>query len=590
MQEQPYPFYKNRYFPHKRMRSADFKRDQELSDRKMAFLCRWLFGEGAALGLSTQRIDSENLVVNPGFAIDGQGRYIVVDASARFAVGSLKGLDSLSGENAVLWLEYEEHDQDPMLVPDENGSETNKMSVAREGFRLFLREPESLSAPAAEALLFSNTVLLADEELRVTQSVPKRFSGTGVTELRLIIECYDPETVKLKLTYEPKLPGFLGADGKAPSLRRDLCVGLGETILTLSVRPDETEQSISGSVPMTVDGDAFVLERNGQRYGAGKAFHQNFPVTKGDPAAELMDGLLEQDMDDLWTCDGRGVALAYVRLIRLGNKCLLDEVTPVSNRYRVPVPWLRECMERVSACYGREAQEPPAPAPRGPALPAPSPKPPPKRMTTGTVTLDTGLDMEDGRILCSEELTHELGPGPVLVEFGIENVYPVANDERNRTDLLLGDPTLFSQPGGTYDTPMDRGVRVHPEKGTFELAVRLRGRLRQTSLRLRWFAWRPEEATAPPKPPGKLLRLKPDMIRVSLGKAVQFTPVFAEGAAVPCEFFVEGRRSGSVTRDGIYTAPDRPGLFIVYAREKDGERDRVAAFVIVEDRNDGAGS
>lgn len=587
---QTYPFYKNRYFPHKRMRAADFRRDQELADGKLAFLSRWLFGEGAALGLGVQRVDSENLLVEPGFAVDGLGRYIVVDQPERRTVRTLEGLDGLTGENAVLWLGYAETEQQPMLVPDENGVETEKLSVAREGFRLFLREPESLTPPALEALLFSNAVLFSDEELRVTQSVPRWFSGAGTTAIRLFLECYEAEPIQIELTYAPSLPGFVGTDGNAPALRRRLAAAPGETALTLPVRP----AGAARAVPMEVEAGAFVLEKNGRRYEARSAFRESFPVAEGEPSAELMRCLTERELDELRSSAGEGTPLAYVRLIRLGDRCLLDEVTPVSARYRAPVPWFRECVERAAACYGGEGRPAPAPVPDPPPAPSPAPTPampePSGRMTTGTVTLKAGLDMEAGRTLYSEELAHGLGPGPVLMEFGVENVYPVANDQRNRTDLLLGDVSLFAQPGGTYDAPLERGVRVHPDKGTFELAVRLKGRLRQTALRLRWFAWRPEEALPPPEPPGKLLRLKPDMLRVSPGEAVQFTPVFAEGASAPCEFSVEGRRSGSVTRDGVYTAPDRPGLYMVCARAGDGGEDRATAFIIVEERGDGAES
>lgn len=200
-------------------------------------------------------------------------------------------------------------------------------------------------------------------------------------------------------------------------------------------------------------------------------------------------------------------------------------------------------------------------------------------MSTGVTVLNTGLHMAKGSILYSGETAHGLGPGNVFVAFGVENVYPVANDERNRTDLLLGDVSLFTQASGSYDADFDRGVRLHPEKGTFELAVRLRSAPRQATLRLRWYAWLAEEARQTREPAGTLLRLEPDVIRVKPGENVQFSPVFSGGRQAPCVFSVEGRRSGSVTRDGVYTAPDRDGLFMVQARAESGGQ--ASAFVIV---------
>lgn len=50
MTPQPYPFSKNRYFPHKRMRAVDFIRDQKYAEKKLAFLSRWDWGTGVASG------------------------------------------------------------------------------------------------------------------------------------------------------------------------------------------------------------------------------------------------------------------------------------------------------------------------------------------------------------------------------------------------------------------------------------------------------------------------------------------------------------------------------------------------------------
>ncbi len=132
-------------------------------------------------------------------------------------------------------------------------------------------------------------------------------------------------------------------------------------------------------------------------------------------------------------------------------------------------------------------------------------------------------------------------------------------------------------------------MRVHPDKGTFELALRLKGGLRQSSLRLRWFAWRPESGeSAAAGPAGALLRLEPDRLRVKPGETVHFTPIFTAGAAAPCDFFTEGRQSGAVTRDGLYTAPERRGLFQVRAQVRGKPEERAEAFVIV-DGEDGDG-
>lgn len=168
------------------------------------------------------------------------------------------------------------------------------------------------------------------------------------------------------------------------------------------------------------------------------------------------------------------------------------------------------------------------------------------------------------------------------------NVYPAAGTDRNYTDLLLGDASLFTQASGTYESGFDRGVRIHPEKGTFELAVRLKGQLRQAALRLRWFAWRAEEHASHQLPAGTLLRLEPDVTRVAPGAEVNFIPVFEQGLGAPCDFLIPDKQSGVITENGIYTAPEKDGLYQVCAQIKDRPETRVNAFVIVRRWMEGA--
>lgn len=139
MTAQRYPFFKSRYFPRKRMRSADFIQDQEYVEGKLAFLSRLDFGKGAALGLEVQRVDGDTLLVSPGFAIDGYGRWLIVDEPAICRIRALPGFDALRGETAILWLTYHEELTDVMFVPG-GREEVREYASAKERFSFFLTD------------------------------------------------------------------------------------------------------------------------------------------------------------------------------------------------------------------------------------------------------------------------------------------------------------------------------------------------------------------------------------------------------------------------------------------------------------------
>ncbi len=574
MEEPLFPFSKNRYFPKKRMRAVDFERDQAFADHKLSFLSHWVFGTGVCFGLGVQRVDGDSLLVEPGLAVDAQGRFLIVDEPAICRVRALPGFDALEGETALLWLSYREELLDPMFTGDGEGSAA-QYAVAKECFALSLSAESALPASAADRVLFSEHVLFEDEDLRITQSIPRVLSSDRAFRLCLYVQCFSPEPLELDLRYTPEIPGFAG---ERAGIR--LRVEKGETAVPLSFCPDQPAQAVRIAVPES----GLSVEKRGVRHGAQNPFSGEFPVVPGDPSAALEERLRACSPQELWDRQPLGVPLAGVRFVRYEDKALLDGVLPLCPRRRAPAPHLQERLRHASARFQpREAERPrDSGAVRTPeAGDQARPVPPERRMTTGTVLLNAGPRMKAGSILLSDETPHGLGPGTVFVEFGVEHVYPVANLEQNRTDLLLGDVSLFRQASGSYDKDLDRGVRVHPDKGTFELAVRPRADLRWSGLRLRWFAWKPESPVPPAEPGGTLKRLRPDVIRVKPGEIVSFTPVFVNGAPLPCDFFAEGKRAGVVTRDGIYTAPERPGLYQVYAQVRRDPEQRANAFVIV---------
>ena len=585
MQKQLFPFEKNRYFKKKRMRAVDFERDQAFADQKLAFLSHWLFGTGVAFGLGVQRLDSDSLLVEPGMAIDSQGRFLIVDEPAICRIRALEGFSGLSRETATLWLSYREELLDPMFVADDEGQST-QYAAAKERFALSLSDGEPLPRPAAERVLLSEHVLYEDEELRIIQSLPRVLSAGRPFQIRLYLQCFSPESVELELRYAPGLPGFADEQGQAPALQRRLRLEKGESVLALRVRPVQPAQTVR----LSVTDQGFSLEKRGVRYGLRAEFSGEFPVESGDVVSALAARLHERSVQELWDDMPLGVPIANVRFVRCGDQALLDDVLPLGGRRRAEVPSLRAQLRHAAERFGR-AEESAASAPAAAAAAggggrgAEGPCGRGGQAVTGTVVLNAGLHMKAGSILASDEIAHGLGPGGVYVEFGVEHIYPVANFDRNRTDLLLGDVSLFDQAGGCYDRDFDRGVRVHPDKGTFELAVRLRADLRQSGLRLRWFAWRTEGAAPEAEPEGVLVGLAPDVIHVGPGAAVSFTPVFARGRCAPCDFFVVEKQGGIITRDGVYTAPDRAGLYQVCAQVRDRPEEQANAFIIVEARD-----
>ena len=409
MTPQSFPFSKNRYFPRKRMRSSDFIREQAYVEQKLAFLSRWDFGAGAALGLEVQRVDGDSLLVSPGFAVDGYGRWLIVDEPAVCRVRTLHGFDALHGEAALLWLAYHEEYADPMYVPGDQG-EVREYAAAQERFSFYLTDMSPLPEAAGRSALFSDVVLFEDEDLRIRQVIPRILPGHGLVQIRLIIESFRAEPLDIGLRYDPELPGIQAAESGRP-LGFDQSIRLqpGETTLTLTGKLDTTAQAVLLSLPEK----GFLLEKRGLPLGAQCHFREEFPVVSGDPLAALEQRLLSQDPQELWSNAAEDIPLAGIRLLRCGDQIMLDSVFPLAQSRRAVLPCLKE---QLSACGAFFPAPSPAERPAaGDMAPAAAISEPQRQMATGTVILNAGLHLQEGNILCSDEIAHELGPGAVFV-------------------------------------------------------------------------------------------------------------------------------------------------------------------------------
>lgn len=246
---QMYPFSKNRYFPHKRMRAADFTREQQYIENKLAFLSRCNFGKGVGLGLEVQRIDSDSMLVTPGFAIDEYGHWLIVDEPAICRIRTLQGFDTLHGETALLWLAYHEELTDSMFVPVEQG-EMQEYAVAQEKVSFYLTDMRALPEATGDRVLFSNATIFEDTDLRIRQIIPKILPAKGMVQLRLAIECFCSDSPEVSLHYFPDLPGLKPVDDSKPlCFEQTIRLEKGETTLVMTAVLDTTAQAVLLSLP-----------------------------------------------------------------------------------------------------------------------------------------------------------------------------------------------------------------------------------------------------------------------------------------------------------------------------------------------------
>ena len=586
-----YSFERNQYFYGKLLTSKDFQSEQRYFNDKRRFLNRLLYGCGVVYGLDVVAADDVSLILQSGAALDAGGREIVVPETQVFKLSTIPGYTELKTSCACLGIRYRESDSDPVYaVMDlkENGGEEKKYNRIKEGYELFLLdESDWVPAEHKEDAFFRQCVLFQDADISVVWTIPACVVPGSHVRTKLTIR---------KLSHVPfvwSMKGVLKGDGFATAdqeIRADnLSLEYGETReLLYELAPLDY---VFGGQDLTVKLQDLEIQKAGVREKLKNEFTAAVtPLKEGlleyirkNSGRGTMDVELEKAYDEK-------LMLARIRLLRSGTSAMIDAVETdglVRRIYHLEDLMLLHELEGYlitpSAGSGsREAGAAPTDAGEnretGPA----------RTQTSGVFELSLGNGGEAGKTYLSEEIMHGLGTGPVYVEIGIEYLVKRGNSKEGQEEILLGDSSIFEGDEGEEKLyKMDTAIRVLPDRGTFIAGIRPRVKTGKISLRIRWFAWKPEDLEQRvyrQKEQTGCLMIRPDTIILQPKGTVHINPVFVNMPEEALTYTVLEPEGGQVENNGVYTAPAQEGVYEVRVACVDNPDIFTHAFMIVSQK------
>ena len=148
-----FPFSRNLYFPGKQLVTRDMEAEQRYFNDKRRLLNSLLHGTGIVCGLNVTAVkqtstagneDGVSVAVEPGLAIDGSGREIVVPEQVYLRLSDLDGFDADIGQAkyAFLCLEYAEISREPMHSVLDNAVADDHFNRIEESRRFYLTYTE----------------------------------------------------------------------------------------------------------------------------------------------------------------------------------------------------------------------------------------------------------------------------------------------------------------------------------------------------------------------------------------------------------------------------------------------------------------
>ncbi|MBR5420238.1 MAG: hypothetical protein IK115_03710 [Lachnospiraceae bacterium] len=572
MNNQLYPFERNRYYPGKMLTTADFQAEQDYYINKSRFMNSLMYGAGIVCGLGVFSLDDLSILVESGVAIDGTGREIVVDSSVVRKLSAVEGFDSIKGDMATLCVRFKEEPVHTVYsVSHKDTDKEYEFNRISEGYELFLTEKkakvkdyELQTEFLLRETLFKTTNYLAE------LIIPAIMSKDRNVRIVLSVKKISDEDVRLSTRGILELPVFATPDGKQELevSAEDLHLSQGEVwrrdywIRVQDVPANETNIILKSGSLQAFENDAAV--------STSQSFTQKIRLTKDSPLELVNDEIGRMNLE----MRGMGgeknlIRLADIKIARTDSSYLIEEVQESGRRKHIAAPAQELLRSHYLEYFNKSVDLNGTPAsgaaPVGDYAQRAAEGEIPE-IATGVLEIPLGRNVKPGDIRYSGEIAHGLGKGNVHVDVGYEYISEDRTLGGSAKSTIYGNPELFA--GHSDDMlQLETAVRVLNDKGSFVVAARILGPVDHLVLSFRWVAMR--------FPTGNDLEMLEDFYdrsisaetpTVTMGTkeshffGVQFNNMKA--CSITYELTAPG--SGEISADGIYTAPGKEGVYEIH--------------------------
>ncbi|MBQ7678484.1 MAG: hypothetical protein IJT34_01355 [Butyrivibrio sp.] len=572
MNNQLYPFERNRYYPGKMLTSADFQAEQEYHINKNRFMNSLMYGAGIVCGLGVFSLDDLSILVESGVALDGTGREIIVDSSVVRKLSAIEGFQELKGDEATLCVRFKE---DPVhAVYSVSHQETDKeyeYNRISEGYEIFLtdkKKKRSVDYELETDFLVQETIYKSENFL-VQIVMPAVVSKGRNVRFMLTVKKLSDAEVRLSVRGTLEIPAFL-----TPAGAQEMEVGVED--LRLNQGEDwkrdywitvQDIEAIDTNVILK-SGSATAFE-NDTAQQAVQSFTQKIRLSEDSPLELVNDEIGRMNLEMRGAGGEKNlIRLADIKIARTDNSYLIESVVDSGRRKHIAAPaqallrshyieFFDKDTELQGAKQGAEAADNSLHVGKVVAGP---------EVATGVLEIPLGRGARQGDIRYSGEIAHGLGKGNVYVDVGYEYISSDRSLGGNAKSTIYGDPALFNSQSKDMIN-VQTAVRVLNDKGSFVVAAKLLQNVDFLVLTFRWVAVR--------FPAGNDLELVEDFydksitaqtptVTMGVKESHFFGVQFNNMKACSITYELTAPSSGEITADGIYTAPAKEGVYEIH--------------------------
>ncbi len=570
-----FPFERNKYFYGKLLSVDDFELEQRYINNKRRMTNRYLFGMGVAAGMDVVRIDEHTLSVESGFALDDSGREIIIDNPVIKKMALLEGYQSAveEGDKDYVYLCVDYDEKEAGAVHNIAGSvnaqaDSNEYNRIKETYRLYLTEAEPETELLDKTALYQQVQVLYNQDgIKIKQIVPKYALSESTFEIRYEIENLTRKYVSF--SYDVSLE----------------CLSYnGQGILPVNFNEMQVEKTGHYTISYMVntignpdaDGEIVIKKSNMNIYidkekvipdeGVVKAV-VNF--TTDDIRNHMVEDYYQMPMDSIVPKNHMThIYLAKIHLIRVGESPMVERVERLPFHQYILNQNLVSAIQQMTIDGGNYQEKRKRDSITGLLGKNTGDSEYNVRMVHGSYELELDGGGYKGTRYVGEEIVHGLGLGKFHVELGVEDENQV---------ITYGSSEVFE------DTkPMiELAVKAYPDRGTFQIGGRLLEQVIANSITVHWTVWMNEQEYVQEKITRKIF-IKPSVLELSTRETHYLEAICTNMDDKDIEWKVKDEVSGgTISENGMYTAPNEPGVYEVVARSVAYPDIKASIFVVV---------
>ena len=570
------PFERNRYYYGKLLTTSDLEAEQNYINGKRQFINMLTLGQGKICGLKVYNINDDTIMLESGFAVDSEGREIIVDQSGIRKISSIEGFDSVKSDKMVLTIQYAESFTQPVYsVPQNSEGKEFEYNKINEGYKLILKDflnyHQMIKNPEEDLLVIK--YLFKSDDFKIYIKMPSLVSANCNFKIVVVVEKLSKSSGIINLNFILNIPGFVGDDGNEMIFVniKDLSLSQFDShVLDLWVKPHNVSNN---------DITSFLIKKEDVKINVGKndfmidenvIFQIN--ITDKDPVEIVKAKVKNNSLENIFKySDNQDIVLALISVMRVGNNCVIQNVDiPDTSRYSNIVPAVLPQVDKLLEFFNqtndivKKENDLNVAVSQYKNFNVDFKRNINDLISSGFFEMPLGLNVKANKTIISDEIMHNLGPGNVCVNVAFEFI--TANEEKKDAyvkKIIFGDPEIFKSEGISLPS-VSSAVQVLCERGTFVVGIKFAQAVNIVSVKVRWFAFKqPEIALEDNYNPneGKSIFVKQDTVRLIPNEIHFFEVGFKNMNPTPLRYQIIDNNGGQIDDNGCYTAPGKEGVY-----------------------------